>query len=63
VTFNIVERQYPQVGTNAFADDRRSLRELQAVCLFSALGLMLTAVAMILGWFNEAAYAFTRLTY
>ena len=60
---NIVEREYPKVGENAFADDRRSLRGLEAVFLFSALGLILTAVAMMLGWLDEAAYALTQLTY
>jgi hypothetical protein len=44
-------------------DGEVSFRDLAVVCLFSALGLTLTAVAIMLGGFDEVAEVLAQIAY
>ena len=63
MTIETFERKRRKLETRTFAGHGRSLREFEIVCLFSALGLLLTSVAMMLGWFADMASAFAPLAY
>ena len=63
MTIETAESRYPKVGGIAPTRRDTSLTDLEVICLFSALGLVLSAVVLLLTGSHEIFNALALVAY